>query len=548
MDWLDTAYTLMKRFNDRTPGLREGMAAAIRALAPRGTDAEQKKLARISWAGEVKPFADWVAASVKVNRLPDEVAGLWFSVPELDLNAPLIYFIGSRSFTDVSGRHWARADWTQDRRPRRAPRHREEFPSRVLRGVQLALNFGPGTDPEPEEFDRLRPLIEPLPQIYTGLLLRHALVRDPRRLLGGREWRGVGFGYVSGDQHIAGVLTAEGWVKPGKRFRFEYKEQVKRLHPVPHLDLNSTSFDAAAYLKAGLDLNATDAAGRTPLMRVLVLQREDVDWALARRIILAGANVASDTKYGTTPLHLSMRGPRSIRRLLLQRGASPNFINRNGYAPMHTEVKYNADPQTVRMMLEHGGDPNLKGLAGRRPLHWLADYGEPTYEAKPSTGAVIRLLLAHGADLEAKDARGATPLMHAVIRFCEYHRSDNEHTRGGHDVVAIRLLRAGADPDCRIKTSPHPLLPDGGTPLMCRRYSPPDLHLALLRHGADPKAKSKERLTALDYARQAAADEKRPDRDAAAKVASAIERALKRRSRASPAGGRRNARRSRAKR
>lgn len=37
MDWLDTAYTLIKRFNDRTPGIAEGMATAIRTLAPRGT-------------------------------------------------------------------------------------------------------------------------------------------------------------------------------------------------------------------------------------------------------------------------------------------------------------------------------------------------------------------------------------------------------------------------------------------------------------------------------------------------------------------------------
>lgn len=78
----------------------------------------------------MKPFADWVAASANVNRLPDEVAGVWFSVPELDLNAPLIYFIGSRSFRDKEGHEWAcDAYWAQARRRSRSKVH--EGPDRA---------------------------------------------------------------------------------------------------------------------------------------------------------------------------------------------------------------------------------------------------------------------------------------------------------------------------------------------------------------------------------------------------------------------------------
>lgn len=92
----------------------------------------------------------------------------------------------------------------------------------------------------------------------------------------------------------------------------------------------------------------------------------------------------------------------------------------------------------------------------------------------------VQAALNNGADVNAPDKDGKTPLMAAAFN--------------PNSEVIVTLLKAGANINAQDN--------DGGTPLIWAAAfnQNPDVILMLLRAGADPKAKTKEGQTALDLA------------------------------------------------
>lgn len=104
---------------------------------------------------------------------------------------------------------------------------------------------------------------------------------------------------------------------------------------------------------------------------------------------------------GFTPLGLAaFFGSSEAARILLASGADPNLAARNGtkVAPLHSAVA-GGNTEIIRELLAHGADVHARQEGGFTPLHGAAaDGGEET----------IRLLLAHGADRAARDNAGKT--------------------------------------------------------------------------------------------------------------------------------------------
>jgi len=128
----------------------------------------------------------------------------------------------------------------------------------------------------------------------------------------------------------------------------------------------------------------------------------------------AGAEINVQDNEGNTPLHFSVkrihreqfpkRDYEGIIRLLLEKKADVHIANVAGATPLHTAASFRADPSAFEMLIQAGADVNQKALAsagGWTPLHGAA--------ARNSADA-IAVLLKHGADPTAKDARGLTPL------------------------------------------------------------------------------------------------------------------------------------------
>jgi ankyrin repeat protein len=478
---------------------------------------------------DIGPFAAWIERALRKFPLNDDIAGLWFYVPEIELNHPFTYFVGSRSFAVNEG-EWAGDDaWNLSELADKAnvKRFATEFVPTVLLEVQRILNVGPGDVVEMDREEAPFEVCSGVTLTYMGLLVRHAVEQvDRKRLVGGREFRGVGFGYASGDVEELGVVTAGGWQAASRAYAVEYKEPPKKVSANPKLDMNSESFSLRAYVKAGMDVHARDEDGNTTLMHAAGSRAfADPDYATVRQLIEAGVDVKTPGGSEATPLLLLCSGPTDIVQSLLKRGADPNAKNCIDHSPMHSAVGTQCKLANVELMLKHGGDANLKGMGERRPLHVIAEDGDPTYTRCVPSEKRIKLLLEHGAKIDALDCEGNSPLLHAVGRYAAYAGQESD-ARSQFVKVIVSLLKHGANPNLTYKIAPDPRIPAGGTPLMCRRYDDGEVHLALLKHGADPKLKCKKGKTALDYARLGLSKAKAKERKGIQVVIAAMEASM----------------------
>ncbi len=133
-----------------------------------------------------------------------------------------------------------------------------------------------------------------------------------------------------------------------------------------------------------------------------------------------GADARWVDLFGDTALHVAAAaGNTATARRLLQGGADPNWskydevaiVSGDGERPLHMAVAF---PEMVKLLLEHGADPNGRiPFTGETPLHLAADNCQ---------GAVVALLLAWGANPNARDDYGDTPLVRAKIRLANSAR------------------------------------------------------------------------------------------------------------------------------
>jgi len=153
--------------------------------------------------------------------------------------------------------------------------------------------------------------------------------------------------------------------------------------------------------------------------------------------------------------------------------------------------------EIIRLLLASGADPNAR--ANRRcsgPLHYAADgyITGPVWDAERQV-KTIQLLLDAGAEINAQDQNGATPLHRAVRTRC---------------AAAVRcLLRAGADPFMKNKPGSMPFhlavqnTGRGGSGAAVAIDAQRQIIEELLSFGISPKLKNGNGKTVLDCAQSA---------------------------------------------
>ncbi|MEX0677784.1 MAG: ankyrin repeat domain-containing protein [Pirellulales bacterium] len=269
------------------------------------------------------------------------------------------------------------------------------------------------------------------------------------------------------------------------------------------------------------------------------------DQALLESHLREGAPVNVRTSDGTTPLLLAaLYGTPEAVRSLLDHGADPNAVNKNGASAL---VFAAGDSEKVRLLIDHGADVNARSALGNTPLVAAASH--------PGNLQVVKLLVDKGADVHSQNSNNVSALAAAVgandaeaVRFFLDHGCKPAQIRnlfgaagnslleiaagnGGDDIVELllahgadvkagdanfaghalnyallsqkpdvarRLIEAGADITA---CSPIGKVP----PIVLAAYSETgDASIAklLLERGADPAATSQTGETALTWARR----------------------------------------------
>jgi hypothetical protein len=140
---------------------------------------------------------------------------------------------------------------------------------------------------------------------------------------------------------------------------------------------------------------------------------------------------------GMTPLaYAASEGNLEMMRLLLDLGASPNLPAGHHHWPPILHAVHKDRAAAVRLLVEHGADVNATTKTAFTPLMMAAVYGN---------AEMVKLLLSVGADPNLKSRTGATALTLAVGGSTDIGR----FTMGNCQTETVRSLLEAA-PDLRL--------------------------------------------------------------------------------------------------
>jgi len=165
-------------------------------------------------------------------------------------------------------------------------------------------------------------------------------------------------------------------------------------------------------LEKGIDTNATDYLGLTPLHAAAALGREEI----VKILVDAGAslNLKAPGDDNLTPLDYAFeRENTGIARLLIKNGAdispgvSVKISDEQGMTPLHWAIEAGRR-RSVQTLVKKDAGVNAANEAGKTPLHLAADQNDTVS---------VKVLIENGAGINNKCKKGKTPLFYTIAPY-----------------------------------------------------------------------------------------------------------------------------------
>jgi ankyrin repeat protein/beta-lactamase regulating signal transducer with metallopeptidase domain len=185
-------------------------------------------------------------------------------------------------------------------------------------------------------------------------------------------------------------------------------------------------------LSSGLDVNAKDNVGETPLHRSARAGHKDV----VELLLGKGAKVDAGDASSLTPLYYaSLHGHEDTVDLLLAKDADVNAQAQYCALalPLLSFAILDGNKDAVRLLISKGANVNAQDNGGTTPLFWAI------WEKNKD---IVELLISKGADINAKDPQGYTPMYEATYQ-------------GSRDLVELLTAKGVAAPESTIHLAAH---------------------------------------------------------------------------------------------
>ncbi|KAK0176007.1 hypothetical protein PV328_000187 [Microctonus aethiopoides] len=208
------------------------------------------------------------------------------------------------------------------------------------------------------------------------------------------------------------------------------EKQLKAMHTRTNLRrlleyvANSQVEKIAKMCSKGLDPNFhCQETGETPLTLATTLKKPS---KVIIALVNGGALLDYRTKDGLTAMHRAVeRNSLDAVKTLLELGASPNYKDTKGLTPLYYSVIYKTDPMLCETLLHDHATIGAQDLQGWQEVH---------HACRNNLVQHLDHLLFYGADMNARNASGNTPL-----HVCAVNNTDSSCIR--------QLLFRGAQKD-----------------------------------------------------------------------------------------------------